>query len=78
MPAVTLEDLERILKEESVLGSGRKAQIFVVVYDHDPTRSVETDDAVLDSGRTSELEVIQQQRKRIRGNRETSCGCIVV
>ena len=37
MPEVSLGELERILKEETVLGAGTKRQVFVIVYDSDPT-----------------------------------------
>ena len=37
MPEVSLDELERIVKEETVLGAGGKRQVFVIVYDSDPT-----------------------------------------
>lgn len=37
MPEVDLDELERIVKKETVLGSGRGTQVFVIVYDRDPT-----------------------------------------
>lgn len=39
MPEVDLDELEKLVKEETVLGSGRGRQLFVIVYDCDPTIS---------------------------------------
>lgn len=39
MPEVDLDELEKLVKEETVLGSGRGRQLFVIVYDWDPTVS---------------------------------------
>lgn len=39
MPEVSLDELEKLVKEETVLGSGRGRQLFVIVYDWDPTIS---------------------------------------
>lgn len=37
MPEVSLDELETLVREETVLGSGRGRQLFVIVYDWDPT-----------------------------------------
>lgn len=37
MPEVDLDELEKLVREETVLGSGRGRQLFVIVYDCDPT-----------------------------------------
>lgn len=37
MPEVDLDELEKLVREETVLGSGRARQLFVIVYDCDPT-----------------------------------------
>lgn len=37
MPEVDLDELETLVREETVLGSGRGRQLFVIVYDCDPT-----------------------------------------
>lgn len=37
MPEVSLDELEKLVREETVLGSGRGRQLFVIVYDCDPT-----------------------------------------
>lgn len=37
MPEVSLDELETLVREETVLGSGRARQLFVIVYDCDPT-----------------------------------------
>lgn len=37
MPEVSLDELEKLVREETVLGSGRGRQLFVIVYDWDPT-----------------------------------------
>lgn len=39
MPEVSLDELEKLVREETVLGSGRGRQLFVIVYDCDPTIS---------------------------------------
>lgn len=39
MPEVDLDELEKLVREETVLGSGRGRQLFVIVYDCDPTIS---------------------------------------
>lgn len=39
MPEVSLDELEKLVREETVLGSGRGRQLFVIVYDWDPTIS---------------------------------------
>lgn len=39
MPEVDLDELETLVREETVLGSGRGRQLFVIVYDWDPTIS---------------------------------------
>lgn len=39
MPEVSLDGLEKLVREETVLGSGRGRQLFVIVYDCDPTVS---------------------------------------
>lgn len=39
MPEVSLDELETLVREETVLGSGRGRQLFVIVYDCDPTIS---------------------------------------
>lgn len=39
MPEVSLDELETLVREETVLGSGRGRQLFVIVYDWDPTIS---------------------------------------
>lgn len=39
MPEVSLDELETLVREETVLGSGRARQLFVIVYDCDPTIS---------------------------------------
>lgn len=39
MPEVSLDELEKLVREETVLGSGRARQLFVIVYDCDPTIS---------------------------------------
>lgn len=39
MPEVSLDELETLVREETVLGSGRGKQLFVIVYDWDPTIS---------------------------------------
>lgn len=39
MPEVSLDELEKLVREETVLGSGRGRQLFVIVYDCDPTVS---------------------------------------
>lgn len=39
MPEVSLDELEKLVREETVLGSGRGKQLFVIVYDCDPTIS---------------------------------------
>lgn len=39
MPEVDLDELEKLVREETVLGSGRARQLFVIVYDCDPTIS---------------------------------------
>lgn len=39
MPEVDLDELEKLVREETVLGSGRARQLFVIVYDWDPTIS---------------------------------------
>lgn len=39
MPEVDLDELEKLVREETVLGSGRGRQLFVIVYDWDPTIS---------------------------------------
>lgn len=37
MPEVSLDELEKLVREETVLGSGRARQLFVIVYDCDHT-----------------------------------------
>ncbi|USW54862.1 hypothetical protein Slin15195_G081810 [Septoria linicola] len=37
MPEVSLDRLEQLIKEETVIGHGEVKQIFVIVYDRDPT-----------------------------------------
>lgn len=70
MPVVNLNELERIVREETVLGNGHKTQIFVAVFDRDPM-SEQTPNA-------SDISVVMsrrpQRRRRSRDPEESCCG----